>query len=176
MAAEPRSRTDGYPARTAGATDRRGTTATGLTAADGERSIGDLLRELSSEGADLVRQEVALAKAEMDEKLSVFQRNMVSIAMGAAILLAGMLAALWAVNRGLTALLTLFVPVEVAIWLSPLILAVALGMIGSGMIQKGKTAIAREGITPHHTKETLQDDKRWAQRKAHEVKEEMKHG
>lgn len=140
------------------------------------RSVPDLLRELSSEGADLVRQEVALAKTEMSEKLDLFQRNMISMVVGGTFLLAALLFGLWAVNTGVTALLTLFVAVEVAVWLSPLILAIALAAIGWGMIQKGKQAISREGLTPQRTMDSLEDDKRWAQSKARELKEDVKHG
>ena len=140
------------------------------------RSVPELVRELSHEGADLVRQEVALAKAEMNEKIDTFQRSMISIAVGGAFLIAALLYGLWAVNSGVTLVLAQFMAPEMAIWLAPLILGAVLALIGWGMIQASKESIKREGLTPQTTKETLRDDTRWARSKASEVKREMKHG
>ena len=180
MSAEPRNRTGSYATRPGNATEPtvepEGRTDGRTAAVRDGRSVTELLRELSTEGADLVRQEVALAKAEMTEKRAIFQRNLVSIAMGGAFLLAALLTGLWAVNRGLTALLGQFMGLEIAVWLSPLILTVVLGAVGWGMIQKGKSTLSEEGLTPQKTKATLKEDKRWAQRKVREVKEDMKHG
>jgi hypothetical protein len=156
------------------------TTTTTPTTADRPRSDGrsvpDLVRELSHEGADLVRHEVALAKAEMTEKLDTFQRNLGTIAVGSAFLVAALLYGLWAVNSGVTLLLAQFMDAQTAVWLAPLILAAALGLIGWGMIAAAKSSIRREGVTPHATKETLEEDARWARSKARDVKREMKHG
>lgn len=140
------------------------------------RSVPDLVRELSHEGADLVRQEVALAKAEMNEKIDTFQRNLISIAVGGAFLIAALLYGLWAVNSGVTLVLDQFVAPETAIWLAPLILGAVLGLIGWGMIQSSKESIEREGLMPETTMKTLEDDTRWARSKASEIKREMKHG
>lgn len=179
MSAEPRNRMGSYATRPGNATEPSvvdvPTDGHTVRVRDG-RSVPELIRELSSEGADLVRQEVALAKAEMNEKMAVFQRSMVSMAMGGAFMLAALLTGLWAVNRGLTALLTQVMGLEVAVWLSPLILTVVLAAVGWGMIQKGKSAMSDEGLAPKKTQATLREDKRWAQRKAREVKEEIRHG
>jgi hypothetical protein len=146
------------------------------SAENGARSMPDLLRQLSGESGNLVRQEVALAKAEMREKLAVFMRSMASIAIGGALLLAALMTGLWALNMGLTSLLAQAMDLEIAAWLSPLILTIALGAAGWMMIGRGKSAMADEGLTPRATKETLKEDTRWAQTKAREVKEEMTHG
>lgn len=140
------------------------------------RSVIDLVRELSHEGTDLVRQEVELAKAELNEKLDTFQSNLVTIAVGSAFLVAALLYGLWAVNSGITLVLARFMDAQTAIWLAPLLLAAALGLIGWGMIAAAKSAIRREGVIPHATKETLEEDARWARSKAREVKREMQHG
>lgn len=140
------------------------------------RSVPQLLRELSQEGADLVRQEFALAKAEMEEKVTVFRRSSVSMAIGGALLLASLLIFVQAVNYGLTALFAQFMALDIAVWLAPLILAVALAAIGWGVFKGGKERMQEEGIAPHETQETLEEDQIWARRKAHEVKEEIRHG
>src|SRR5688572_5769992 len=110
---------------------------TGQVAGNGQssRSMAELLRELSTESGDLVRQEVDLAKAEMREKMEVFQRGMVSIGIGSALLLAALLTGLWALNTGLTTVLANMMGLDVALWLSPLILTAVLAGIGMAMIK-----------------------------------------
>jgi hypothetical protein len=147
----------------------------GYGAADG-RSVADLLRDLSTETVSLVRQELELAKAEMREKLDVYQRSMMTMGVGAVALLAALLTGLWAVNTGLTALLAQSMDLEIAVWLSPLILTVVLGAMGWGMIGGGRKRMREEGLVPRQTTTAWGDDKRWAQRKAHDIKEEITHG
>lgn len=140
------------------------------------RSIVELLKELSGDSGTLVRQEVELAKAEMREKLDVFQKSMISMAIGGAFLLAALLTGLWAVNQGLTALLAQFTSLELAVWLAPLLLTVVLGAIGWGIAKGAKEEMASEGIKPQQSTDSLREDRRWAREKVQEVKEEMTHG
>lgn len=140
------------------------------------RSTADLLRALSSEGSELVRQELALARAELNEKLDLFQSRLTSMAVGGALLLAALLFFLWAVNSGLTALLAQVVSLEIAVWLSPLLLAGVLALVGRGMMSSAARDMKKEGVTPSRTKKTLEADTRWARNKAREMKEEMAHG
>lgn len=156
-------------------TTRRTTLQRGYAASDG-RSVADLLRELSSETVHLVRQELELAKAEMREKFHVYQRSMMTMGAGAVLLLAALLTGLWAVNTGLTALLAQSMDLGIAVWLSPLILTVVLGAMGWGMIGGAKKRMKEEGLVPQQTTTALRDDKRWAKRKAHEIKEDITHG
>lgn len=140
---------------------------------ESQPSLPDLLRRLSSEGADLVRQEVALARAEVNEKVDVFQRNLMALGAGAALMLAGLLFALWALNTGVVAALVQVMDPDIAIWLSPLILALVLLGAGWGLTAKGKNAIAEEGLMPDETRGSLEEDGRWARRKAEHIKEEV---
>lgn len=140
------------------------------------RSMVDLLRELSSESGNLVRQEVELAKAEMREKMTVYTRGMVTMAIGGALLLAALLTALWALNTGLTSLLTQVMGLDLAIWLSPLILTLALAGIGWTLIRGARERMTHEGLMPRRTRETLREDRLWAESKAHEIKEGVSHG
>ena len=66
---------------------------------------------------------IALAKAEMNEKLDVFQRSGVSMAIGGALLMAALLTVLWAVNAAVTTLFAQFMEPAIAVWASPLVLA-----------------------------------------------------
>jgi hypothetical protein len=147
----------------------------GFVSGDG-RSVAGLLRDISTETVSLVRQELDLAKAEMREKLDVYQRSTMTLGAGALLLLAALLTGLWALNTGLTALLAQSMDLDVAVWLSPLILTVVLGAIGWGMVRGATSRMKEEGLVPRQTTTALRDDKRWAQRKAHEIKEEISHG
>lgn len=141
-----------------------------------ERSLAALLRDLSVDGAELVRQEVALAKAEMNQKVQIFQTNLASMALGAALLMAALLTALWTVNRGLTVLLEGMLSVETAIWLSPLLLTLVLAASGWGLLSAAKRRIAAEGLTPDRTTNSIRTNKRWAEGKVRDIKEEVTRG
>lgn len=135
-----------------------------------ERSVGDLIRELGSESTRLVREEVELAKAEMREKLDVYEKNVVKMLLGGALLLGAFAVLLVAVNRGLTALLGQFMAVDIAVWLAPLILAVVFGLIGWGMVKGAQRAMGREGVAPKRTLDTLREEKDWAKREVKEIR------
>ena len=130
-----------------------------------ERSIPDLLRELSREAGNLVRGEAELAKAEVREKVDVYKKNVTGIAIGGALLLASVLLLMAAVNRGLTALLEGVVGLETAVWLAPLILAVVVAATGTAMLKGAIGRIRAEGLKPRDTVATLKDDARWIERK-----------
>lgn len=132
-----------------------------------KQSIVGLLRELTQDGRDLMSLELDLAKTEMREKLDVYQRNAVVMAIGGGLLLAALLLGAWTANMALTALLSTFIALEIAVWLAPLILTVTLGAIGWSRVGKGLDAIRHESLKPEKTIATLKEDKRWAERKVH---------
>lgn len=133
----------------------------------GRPSIIGLLRSLTTEGRELLALEIALAKTEMREKLEVYERNALSIAIGGGLLLAALLLGAWALNAALTSLLATFIGIGIAVWLSPLILTLAFGAIGWSKVKKGLDGIGNESPKPTKTIQTLKDDKRWAERKVH---------
>lgn len=126
-----------------------------------DKSLGTLFSDLTRDMVDLVRQEIALARAEMTSKIAGIQAALISVAIGAAILLAGLFILLLAVVRGLEMIL----PPEVAPWLSPLI--VGLFIVGAGyVLLKGGTAkLSADKLVPHRTIESLKQDKAVAQEK-----------
>lgn len=134
------------------------------------RSLGTLIRDLGEETGRLVRKEVELAKAEMREKLDVYERNVVKLAVGGALLFGALFVLLVAVNRGLTALLEQFMAVEIAVWLAPLILAGVVALVGWGMVRGAQRAMSREGMVPRKTLETLREERNWMKREAREVR------
>ena len=171
----PPSRTEGYTPPTGagetrpGAEAKRETTARETPTGD-DRSLGQLIRELGDESSRLLREEVALAKAELREKARVYERNALKMAVGGVLLLGALFVLLVAVNRGLTALLEQWLPLEIAVWLAPLILAVVFALIGWSTFKSGQQAIRSEGITPQRTVETVREEKDWAKQKMGEVR------
>jgi hypothetical protein len=130
-----------------------------------ERSLGELLRELSTETSDLLRKEVELAKTEAAEKASFALGRVGEIAMGGGIALMGGLVLLAAAVTGLTALLDTFMSTELAAFVAPLLLGGVLAFVGWSKIQKALNLIRSEGIAPRLTTQTLQENKIWLKEK-----------
>jgi uncharacterized BrkB/YihY/UPF0761 family membrane protein len=120
-----------------------------------ERSLGTLFSELSQETSTLVQQEVALAKAEMSEKLSHFGHAIASLAIGGLVLFAGLLVLLDAVVYGISELL----PPELRPWLAALIVGAIVAGIGFILLQKGRGTLQSGTLTPQRTAESLRRDK-----------------
>lgn len=128
-------------------------------------SMGQLLRDLVHDVRDLTRGEIDLLKAELRERFARLEKAMVLFALGGAVALAAALTLLYALNMGVTALFALFLPVSVAVWLAPLTLAVAFGIAGGLVLQRGAKTMRETDWKPTHTRQSLQEDKQWLQRK-----------
>ena len=136
-----------------------------MALAASERSLGELLRELSYETNQLFRKEVELAKTEMSEKAVRVGGNVGRIAMGGGIAFLGGLALLYAVISGLTALFAQFMPLAVAVWLAPLLVGGALAFFGYSRIQGALDDLKHESLSPTRTTQTLQENKEWLKSK-----------
>ena len=132
-----------------------------------EKSLGQLLKDLTAETTTLLKQEVDLAKTEMGEKASRVGTNVGSVAVGGAVLFAGALALLFAVVNALTEILAHIVPITVAAWLSPLLIGIVLGAIGYSLVNKALATLKQESVTPRRTTQSLQENKEWLQSKMH---------
>ena len=128
-----------------------------------ERSVGELLRELSAETSTLVRQEVQLAKAELTEKAKQAGRG-AGLVVGAAVM---GLALLGAFAAFLIAVIALAVPV----WLSAAIVTVLYGVIAGVLALAGKKALQQAvPAKPEQTIDTLKEDAQWAKTQAKSAK------
>jgi glycerol uptake facilitator-like aquaporin len=123
-----------------------------------DRSFGSLLSELTQGTATLVQQEVALAKAEMSEKVSQLGSGLATLIIGGFVLFAGLLKLLDAVIYGIGELL----PPEQAPWLAALIVGVIVAIIGVVMLQKGRTNLKPGNLAPQRTAESLRRDTEFA--------------
>lgn len=136
-----------------------------MPAAREERSLGDLLRDLTSDTRSLVRKEIELARTEATEKASFIGGRVGEIALGGAVALMGGLALLAAAVTGLAALLDLFMTTELAAFVAPLLLGAALAFAGWSTVQKALRQIRGEGVAPRLTTQTLQENKLWLKEK-----------
>lgn len=112
-----------------------------------------------------MREEVALARAEMQQKLRHVMRQVALITIGGVLLLAGAIELLAVLNRGLTALLDGAVGLETAAWLSPLIFAVLFFVVGAVILKRSVDHIKTE-TKPERTVSSIKETKRWATRRA----------
>jgi hypothetical protein len=130
---------------------------------DGEHepSLGRLLKNLTSESRTLLRKEIELAKTEMMEKAARIGRNLGYLALGGLIAFAAFLTLLGAASYGLMEALDERIPSSVAIWLAPLLVGVAVAIAAGVLISKALATLRNEDLTPHKTKETLQENKQW---------------
>jgi len=119
-----------------------------------ERSLGELFADLARETSTLVRQEVALARTEMTQKVAQVGRDGGKIGIGGAIAYAGFLAIVAALILGLGQLLPL--------WLSALIVGIIVAGVGYIVLQGGVSALKRASLAPKATIETLKEDAEWA--------------
>jgi Flp pilus assembly protein TadB len=120
-----------------------------------ERSIGELLRQLSEQTTRLVHQELELAKAELTHK---------GKQAGAGAGLFGGASALGLAALGaLTACFILALNAIMPAWLAALIVAVVYGIIAFVLVKQGQARMKRAGPpVPEQTIETVKEDVEWA--------------
>jgi len=130
-----------------------------------ERSIGQLLKELTQESSTLLKQEVDLAKTEMSEKASRVGVNLGAVAVGGAVALLGAIGLLLFAVNALASLLSQLMSPGVAVWLAPLIVGGILAAIGYSLIKKALETLKHESLTPKRTTQSLQENKAWLKQK-----------
>ena len=121
------------------------------------RSVGDLLAELSRETSQLVRKEVELATTEMTAKARKAGGHVGVAAAGGALAHAGLLVFLAALVLALSEM-------GVAPWLSALIISLLTIGVGYLLVNRGLTGLRGTSVAPTRTMETLKEDARWTTR------------
>jgi Putative Actinobacterial Holin-X, holin superfamily III len=117
------------------------------------RPVAALLSDLAGETSTLVRQEIALFKAELSEKLTRMGVGAGALAAGGVIAFSGWLALLAAAILGLSHVL--------GPWLSALIIGVLVIAIGAGLALFGKSRLKADALVPHRTLNSLREDQAW---------------
>jgi uncharacterized membrane protein len=129
-------------------------------------TVGELLKDLREESTLLLRQEIALAKKEISEKISTAARNLTYVAGGALAAYCPITFVLLAISSLIAQTLAVHdVSIGWAIFLGLLIVGLIIGVVSIVMIGKGAQTLKKISLTPEKTVETLKEDKTWAQNK-----------
>jgi hypothetical protein len=121
--------------------------------AKADRSITALLSDLASETILLIRQEMALLKAELSEKFSRIGQGATALGAGALIAFSGWLVLLAAAVLGLATV--------VPAWLAALIVALIALAIGGALVFIGKSRFDADSLMPRRTLRSLREDEAW---------------
>jgi len=112
------------------------------------RSIGDLIRDLSTHASALIRQEVDLAQAEMRQSVVRLTRDMAMLLIGGFIAFLGFL--------GLLAAGVIALAQVLPAWLAAVIGGGGLALIGIIVIIIGSISLRRTNLVPSRTIGSLQ--------------------
>ncbi len=124
------------------------------------RGFGELLRDLAGGSANLMRNEVKLARIELATIVARVSRGSVLVAGGAVLLLLGGLAlatsvVLIAGDQWLS---------RDRYWLAALIVLVVTGGLAALLAKRGLARLSPSRLTPDQTIETLKEDREWLKR------------
>jgi Flp pilus assembly protein TadB len=128
-------------------------------AGDGEdlrdRSLGELLKQLSEQTTRLVHQELELAKAELQQKGREAGKGAGLFGGAGALGLAAL--------GALTACFILALNAVMPAWLAALIVAVVYGIVAFVLVKQGQARMKRAAPpVPEQTIETVKEDVEWA--------------
>ena len=115
-------------------------------------SIGELLAGLANDVRQLIRGEIALGRAELDEKLQRVIRSAVWLLGGALLGFAGLVLLL----EGAAAILALSIPIPA--WAAALIVGAVIILIGVAFAWSGLAALTLRSLAPDRTVSNLQQD------------------
>ena len=124
--------------------------------ASSEVSLLGLIRHFRDEIKTLIHEEIALAKAELSEKISRFGRNAVFLGAGAVAAFAGLIILL----ASLSSLIAfgfeqLGMARSLAFFLGALIIGGGVALLGFAFVAKAAKTFSKESIAPEKTIETL---------------------
>ena len=120
-----------------------------------DRPVGELMGELAQQTSTLVKQELALARAELTEKGR-------TAGVGIGLVGGGGGLALFAFGA-LTAAVILLLDKAMAAWVAALLVAVVYGVVAAVLALRGKERIEESTPpVPEQTIETLKEDVEWA--------------
>lgn len=117
---------------------------------DRPAGLGEIVGGLATDVQDLVRGEIALARAELDEKLHRVIMAAIWLVGGALLGFAGLVVIL----QGVAAALALVIPT----WAASLIVGVAIVVVGAVFARSGLAMLSLKGLSPDRTAASLQKD------------------
>ncbi len=116
-----------------------------------DRSLSDIVRELTQDLSALVRSEVALARTELQHSIS-------RLGTGAGLLGGAGVIGLFALEFVLLTLMFGIVALGLSLWLAALIVAVFLGFVAGVLAMSGRKSVQGASLTPTHTIEQVKTD------------------
>ncbi|HET7313665.1 phage holin family protein [Salinisphaera sp.] len=119
-----------------------------------DRAIGSLIRSLMLELMSLVRNEAALARAEVSEKVTQLQGGVASLVIAFVLLTVGLIGLMQAAIFGLAHVLPM--------WLSALIIGGAIVLISLLALAIGRSLLKARNMTLEHTARELQKEASFA--------------
>lgn len=119
---------------------------------DAPPSIGELLAGLANDVQQLIRGEIALGRAELDEKLQRVLRSAIWLLGGALLGFAGLVLLL----EGVAAILAISIPIPA--WAAALIVGAVIILIGVALAWSGMAAVSLKNLAPDRTVSNLQKD------------------
>ena len=119
---------------------------------EGGAGIGELLGNVATDLQDLVRGEVRLARAEIDQKLDRLISAAIWLGGGALVAFAGLVVFL----MGAAAILGLFMPA----WLALFLVGAAIVIVGALVARSGLEQLSLKTLVPDQTASSLQKDVR----------------
>ena len=122
-----------------------------------DKSLGELINELTTGFSTMFRQEIALAKAETREAFRHATKDILFLALGGCILYAALYVFLAAAVIGLSEV--------VPVWLSAIIVGVVVSLIGYILVQKGLKDLKTRTFKPRQTIESIKEDEEWVKTK-----------
>ena len=121
-----------------------------------DRSLGDLLSELTTETTTLVKQEIRLVKAEAAQEAREAGRAVGAAVAGGAVAYTGLIALVIGLGATLGQIFD-----EDAIWLGILVVGAVVALVGYLMLKKGLDQIKHLSPPLDTTAQTLKEDKQW---------------
>lgn len=143
-----------------------GRTAAGPHADPGGPPLGDLVKQLAQDSATLVRQEIALAKAELRQNVKSVTRDVAMIVVGVALAAVGGLVLVAFLVILLGAVLDNY-------WLGALIVGALFVIVGGALAMANLKKLQKEEVAPTRTLETLKEDKQWLQTEIQQARRDL---
>lgn len=118
-----------------------------------DRSLGELFGDFSRESSTLLRQELALARTELSTTASAILGDMRLLAIGGAVVYAGLLT--------VVAALVLALGMAMPMWASALLVGAAVLIGGGAVTLMGLQRLKQRSLQPEQTVESLREDAEW---------------
>ena len=140
--------------------------ADGPVAGQPEPPLGDLFRQLAQDSAALVRQEMALARAELKANVKSVARDAAMVAVGGVLALVGVMVLIAFLVVALGDALDNY-------WLGALIVGALFLLVGGVLAMTSLKKLKAEEVAPTRTLETLKEDKQWLQSEIKQARRDL---